>query len=64
MRVIKMLKASGWSNAKHLRPLLSMQEPSAEAIAEKVFASSLRLLDLEAVKIMLEAQMDQSSTAC
>ncbi|KAJ5380965.1 uncharacterized protein N7496_003393 [Penicillium cataractarum] len=58
MRVMKMLKDSGWSDAKHLRLLLSMQEPSAEAIAEKVFASSLRLLDLETVKIMLEAQMD------
>lgn len=58
MRVMKMLKDSGWSDAKHLRILLSTHEPSAEAIAEKVFASSLRLLDLETVKIMLEAQMD------
>jgi ankyrin repeat protein len=57
-RVMKMLKDSGWGDSKHLRVLLATREPSAEAIAEKVFASSLRLQDLETVKMMLEAQMN------
>ncbi|KAJ5175645.1 uncharacterized protein N7482_001522 [Penicillium canariense] len=57
-RVMKMLKDSSWGDSKHLRILLSTHEPSAEAIAEKVFASSLRLKDLETVRMMLEAQMD------
>ncbi|RAK92212.1 ankyrin [Aspergillus costaricaensis CBS 115574] len=59
--VMKLFHASGWKNKKHIEILLSTREPTAEAIAEKLFASALRLLDLDTVKMMLEAGMDPDS---
>ncbi|RAH55457.1 ankyrin [Aspergillus piperis CBS 112811] len=59
--VMELFHASGWKNMKHIEILLSTREPTAEAIAEKLFASALRLLDLDTVKMMLEAGMDPDS---
>lgn len=60
-RVMQMLSDYGWKNLEHIQILLSSREPTAEAIAEKVFASALRLHDVDAVKMMLEAHMDPNN---
>ncbi|CAG7940457.1 unnamed protein product [Penicillium salamii] len=60
-RVIQMLSDSGWKDLKHIQILLSTREPTAEAIAERVFSSALRLIDVDAVKMMLEAGMDPNN---
>ncbi|KAJ6179493.1 hypothetical protein N7519_009954 [Penicillium mononematosum] len=57
-RVMQMVNDYGWKNLKHIQILLGTGETTAEAIAENVFASALRLHDVDAVKIMLEANMD------
>ncbi|KAK2757979.1 hypothetical protein FQN54_004385 [Arachnomyces sp. PD_36] len=57
-RVMKMFNESGWNDVKHLQLLISSHEPTAAAIAEKLFASSLRLFDLKTVGRMLEAKMN------
>ncbi|GLB10945.1 hypothetical protein AtubIFM57258_007357 [Aspergillus tubingensis] len=44
--LMNLFYASGWKNMKHIEILLSTREPTAEAIAEKPFATALRLLDL------------------
>ncbi|GLA48563.1 hypothetical protein AnigIFM63604_004081 [Aspergillus niger] len=59
--VMKLFHASGWKNMKHIEILLSSREPTAESIAEKLFASALRLGDLDTVRMMLEAGMDPDS---
>ncbi|KAJ5501296.1 hypothetical protein N7453_006113 [Penicillium expansum] len=60
-RVMRMLSDYGWKDSEHIQILLSTREPTAEAIAEKVFASALRLHDVNVVKMMLEAHMDPSN---
>lgn len=60
-RVIQMLSDSGWKDLKHIQILLSTREPTAEAIAERVFASALRLHDVDVVRMMLEARMDPNN---
>ncbi|CAG7936805.1 unnamed protein product [Penicillium nalgiovense] len=60
-RVMSMLNDYGWRNLKHMQILLATGEPTAEAIAENVFASALRLHDVGAVKMMLEANMDPNN---
>ncbi|PYH66340.1 ankyrin [Aspergillus vadensis CBS 113365] len=59
--VMKLLHMSGWKTMKHIGILLTTREPTAEAIAEKLFASALRLLKLNTVRMMLEAGMDPDS---
>lgn len=61
-RVMEMFNESGWKNVKHIQMLLSTHEPTASAIAEKIFASAIRLFDMETVKMMLEAGMDANAT--
>lgn len=56
-----MFNESGWNNGKYLQILISSDEPTAAAIAEKLFASALRLLDLGTVKRMLEAKMNPNT---
>ncbi|KAF3399291.1 hypothetical protein DPV78_007078 [Talaromyces pinophilus] len=56
-----MFNESGWNNGKHLQILISSDEPTAAAIAEKLFASALRLLDLKTVKRLLEAKMNPNT---
>ncbi|RAO69340.1 uncharacterized protein BHQ10_005352 [Talaromyces amestolkiae] len=60
-RVMEIFNESGWNNSNHLPLLISSHEPTAAAIAEKIFASALRLLDLKTVKRMLEAKMDPNT---
>lgn len=60
-RIMKMFNESGWNNGKHLPILISSDEPTAAAIAEKLFASALRSLDLKTVKRMLEAKMNPNT---
>ncbi|CEL08208.1 hypothetical protein ASPCAL11359 [Aspergillus calidoustus] len=57
-RVVDLLRASGWDSVAQIRILLSTQEPTAGAIAEQAFASALRILDRDIVKMMLEAGVD------
>lgn len=59
--VMKLFHASGWKDMRHIEILLSAREPTAEAIAEKLFASALRICDLDTVRMMLEAGMDPDS---
>ncbi|OJJ82971.1 uncharacterized protein ASPGLDRAFT_129119 [Aspergillus glaucus CBS 516.65] len=61
-RVMETFNESGWNNVKHLQMLLSTHEPTAGAIAEKLFASAIRLVDVDTVKMMLEAGMDVNAT--
>ncbi|KAJ5963728.1 uncharacterized protein N7479_003604 [Penicillium vulpinum] len=60
-RVMRILSDYGWKNLEHIQILLSTREPTAEAIAEKIFASALRLHDVDAVKMMLEAHMNPNN---
>ncbi|KAJ5373219.1 hypothetical protein N7517_005225 [Penicillium concentricum] len=60
-RVMQILSDYGWKDLKHIQILLSSHEPTAEAIAEKVFASALRLHDVNTVKMMLEAHMNPNN---
>ncbi|KUL87456.1 hypothetical protein ZTR_04547 [Talaromyces verruculosus] len=60
-RIMKMFNESGWNNGKHLQILISSDEPTAAAIAEKLFASALGLLDLKTVKRMLEAKVNPNT---
>lgn len=61
-RVMEMFNESGWNNIKHIQMLLSTHEPTAGAIAEKLFASAVRLVAMDTVKNMLEAGMDPNAT--
>ncbi|OJJ70060.1 hypothetical protein ASPBRDRAFT_56797 [Aspergillus brasiliensis CBS 101740] len=56
-RVMETLQLLGWKSAKEFELLLSATEPTAEAIAEKLFASALRLCDVKTVALMLDAGM-------
>lgn len=60
-RVMEMFNESGWNNSNNLPFLISSHEPTAAAIAEKIFASALRLFDLKTVKRMLEANMNPNT---
>ncbi|OQD86547.1 hypothetical protein PENANT_c007G00022 [Penicillium antarcticum] len=62
-RVMQMLEDSGWKDLKHIQILLSTREPTAEAIAERVFTSALRLHDIETVAMMLKFKMDPNSAS-
>lgn len=61
-RVMEIFNESGWNNVKHLQMLLSTHEPTAGTIAEKLFASAIRLVNMDTVKMMLEAGMDANAT--
>lgn len=56
-RVMEILRVSGWNTVAQLQILLSAKEPTAGAIAKKIFASALRILDEDIVEMMLEAGM-------
>ncbi|KAL4967865.1 ankyrin repeat-containing domain protein [Aspergillus stella-maris] len=56
-RVLEILRASPWNSVSRIKMLLSAQEPTAGAIAENLFASALRQLEVNTVQMMLEAGM-------
>ncbi|KAL2850240.1 ankyrin repeat-containing domain protein [Aspergillus pseudoustus] len=58
MRVLRLLRSVRWDTAPQLTKLVKTQSPSAEAVAEKLFGSAVRLLDVHIVKILLDAGMD------
>ncbi|KAE8377570.1 ankyrin repeat-containing domain protein [Aspergillus bertholletiae] len=60
-RIIETFNTSGWNNVQHLQILISSHEPTAAAIVEKLFASTLRSLDLKTLKNMLEARIDPNA---
>ncbi|GIK05793.1 hypothetical protein Aspvir_009906 [Aspergillus viridinutans] len=60
-RIMQMFKTSGWTSLKRLQILLSTPEPTAGAIAEQLFASALRLVDLDTVEMMLRAGMSPNN---
>ncbi|KAI2882794.1 hypothetical protein CBS76997_3902 [Aspergillus niger] len=55
--ILGLLKDSGWDDLDHFRILVSIREPTAESIAEKVFGSALRTSDIEIVETMLRSGM-------
>ncbi|KAJ5741118.1 hypothetical protein N7493_000990 [Penicillium malachiteum] len=57
-QVLEMLKDSGWDDSNSLNILLSTRGPTAESIAEKVFASVVRLMRFDILEIMLNAGMN------
>ncbi|KAJ0419572.1 ankyrin repeat-containing domain protein [Aspergillus carlsbadensis] len=57
-RVLNMFQASGWNSLAQLRALLSTNEPTAAAIAEKLFGSALRESCADIVEMLLEAGVD------
>ncbi|KAJ0416235.1 ankyrin repeat-containing domain protein [Aspergillus carlsbadensis] len=57
-RVIGLLRSLRWDNAIQLKELVESQHPTANAVAEKVFASAIRLLDLDLVEMLLNAGLD------
>ncbi|BCS29268.1 uncharacterized protein APUU_70838S [Aspergillus puulaauensis] len=57
-RVIEMFRSLGRHKMKQFTNLLPRKEPTIEAIAEKLFASAVRLSDVPIVKMLLEARMD------
>lgn len=57
-RVIEMFRSLGRHKMKQFTSLLPRKEPTIEAIAEKLFASAVRLSDAPIVKMLLEARMD------
>lgn len=61
-QILEMLKDSGWDDSTHLKMLLATREPTAESIAEKVFASALRLGNFEILETMLDAGMDPNGS--
>ncbi|KAL3477062.1 hypothetical protein BJX99DRAFT_270011 [Aspergillus californicus] len=56
--VMSLFQLSGWNKAERFKSLLSGQEPTAQAIAEQLFASALRVHDLGMIQMMLLAGMD------
>ncbi|GIJ92153.1 hypothetical protein Asppvi_011129 [Aspergillus pseudoviridinutans] len=60
-RIMQMFKRTGWTSLKRLQILLSTPEPTSGAIAEQIFASALRLVDLDTVETMLRAGMDPNN---
>ncbi|KAL3470115.1 ankyrin repeat-containing domain protein [Aspergillus californicus] len=57
-RVIEMFRSLGRHKMKQFTDLLPRKEPTIEAIAERLFASAVRLLDVSVVRMLLEARMD------
>lgn len=61
--IINLLRISGALNISNIRSLVSLKGATAEAIAEKSFASAVRSSDLQAMELMLEAGMSPDSLA-
>ncbi|CRL28464.1 unnamed protein product [Penicillium camemberti] len=61
--IINLLRISGALNISNIRSLVSLKGATAEAIAEKSFASAVRSSDLQALELMLEAGMSLDSLA-
>lgn len=59
--IITLLRISGALNISNIRNLVSLKGTTAEAIAEKSFASAVRSSDLQAIELMLEAGMSPDS---
>lgn len=60
-RVLEIFDESGWNNDKYLPILISSHEPTASAMAEKLFAIAFKLGDLKTVKNMLKAGMNPNT---
>ncbi|KAL4786897.1 ankyrin repeat-containing domain protein [Aspergillus varians] len=57
-RLLKMLRSLGWHRLNQFKNLRARKEPTVEAIAEKLFGSAVRLMDMDIVKMMLESGVD------
>ena len=60
-RLLAMVRTLGWHKGCQFGTLLASQEPTIEAIAEKIFASAVLEADIEVVKLILETGMDPDS---
>ncbi|BCS18261.1 uncharacterized protein APUU_11089A [Aspergillus puulaauensis] len=60
-RLLAMIRTFGWHKGRQFKSLLASREPTVEAIVEKVFASAVFQVDIEVVKLILEAGMDPNS---
>ncbi|KAJ5493730.1 hypothetical protein N7463_009817 [Penicillium fimorum] len=56
-----LFRISGCLNISNIRTLVSLHGATAEAIAEKLFASAIRSCDFQAIGLMLEAGMSPDS---
>ena len=60
-RLLAMIRTFGWHRGGQFKTLQASQEPTVEAIAERIFASAVFRMDIEVVKQLLEAGMDSYS---
>ncbi|KAI9368787.1 ankyrin repeat-containing domain protein [Aspergillus egyptiacus] len=56
--LLAMIRSLGWHKGRQFKTLLASQEPTVEAIVEKIFASAVFQEDIEVMKVILEAGMD------
>lgn len=56
--VLSVLRISGLNTLENMKHLFAMPGLTPRAVAEKVFGSAVRSLDLETITVMLEAGMD------
>lgn len=61
VRLLAMIRNFGWHKGDQFRSLLASREPTVEAIVEKIFASAVFQVDIEVVKLILDAGMDPNS---
>ncbi|KAL3459677.1 ankyrin repeat-containing domain protein [Aspergillus heterothallicus] len=57
-RILSMFRSLGLANMRQIIKLLKLHQATVEAIAEKLFASAVRLVDVHVVKMMLEANIN------
>jgi ankyrin repeat protein len=55
--VMRILRTAGYDNVQSFKNLISLKQPTAEALAENLFKSAIRSLDIRVVQVMLEAGM-------
>ncbi|OJJ01298.1 hypothetical protein ASPVEDRAFT_82823 [Aspergillus versicolor CBS 583.65] len=60
-RLLAMIRTFGWHKGCQFKILLASQEPTVEAIVEKIFSSAVCEVDIEVMKLILEAGMDPNS---
>ncbi len=60
-RLLAMIRNFGWHKGGQFKSLLASQEPTVEAIVEKIFASAVFQMDIKVMKVILEAEMNPNS---
>ncbi|KAL4904741.1 ankyrin repeat-containing domain protein [Aspergillus multicolor] len=60
-RLLETVRILHWHSLSHFKTFLASHEPTVGAIAEKLFASAIRLADTRVVRAMLQAGMDPNN---